>query len=120
LCHIVAVNELPTGAMPCLGHNREVADPEADTGIVLKRLVIETKGGPDRQCVEPFAARVGGQAVEESVVGFPRLELEQPLRVWAMKATSYRTTFVTVDQEICITSMEQESSINKRSSENEE
>jgi hypothetical protein len=73
MCHIVTVNELPTGAMPCLGHSGEVADPEADAGIVLKRLVIETEGGHDRQYVEPFAARVGGQAVEESVVAIPGL-----------------------------------------------
>jgi hypothetical protein len=71
MCHIVAVNELPTGSMPCMGHSGEVADPEADAGIVLKRLVIKTEKGQDRQCVEPFAVRVGGQAVEKSVVAIP-------------------------------------------------
>jgi hypothetical protein len=91
MCYIVAVNELPAGAMPCLGHCGDVADPEADAGIVLKRLVIEAEGGDEWQCVEPFAARVGGQAVEESVVTFARSELEQLLRVCGMKGTSHGT-----------------------------
>jgi hypothetical protein len=57
-------------------------------------LVIEAEGGHDWQCVEPFAARVGGQAVEESVVACARSELEQVLRVCGMKCTLHRTSSV--------------------------
>jgi hypothetical protein len=71
--HIVTVNELPAGAMPCLGHGGEVADPESDAGIVLKRLVIEAEGGHDWQCVKPFAARVGGQSLVKCSAGKSRL-----------------------------------------------
>jgi hypothetical protein len=94
MCHIFAVNELPTGSTPCLGHGGEVADPEADAGIVLKRLVIEAERGHDWQCVEPFSARVGGQAVEESMVTFARSELEQLLRVCGMKGTSHGASVI--------------------------
>jgi hypothetical protein len=54
MCHIVAVNELPAGAMLCLGHCSEVAHHEADAGIVLKRWIIEAEGGHDWQSVEPL------------------------------------------------------------------
>jgi hypothetical protein len=73
----------------CLGHCGEVADSEADAGIVLKRFVIDAEGGHDWQCVEPSSARVAGQAVEESVVTFARSELEQLLRVCGMKGMSH-------------------------------
>jgi hypothetical protein len=88
MCHIVAVNELPTVALPCLGHSGEVVDPEADASIVLKRLAIETLGWQERQYVQQLAAQAGGQAVEYRVVAVFRLELEQPLRVCRMKGTS--------------------------------
>jgi hypothetical protein len=64
---------------------------EADGGIVLKRLIIEAEGGHDWQRVEPFAARVGGQAVEESVVTCAGPERKQLLRVCSMKGTSHGT-----------------------------
>jgi hypothetical protein len=75
--HIVAINELPTRAVPCMRHIGEVADLEPDVGIVLKCLVIKTEGGHDRLRVEGFAPRVGRQAVEERVVTTAEFELEQ-------------------------------------------
>jgi hypothetical protein len=89
MCHIVAVNDLTTGAMPCLGHSGEVVNPEADAGIALNRLAIETEEEHDRQLVEPFAAREGGPAVEESLVAIARFELQQPMRVCSMKGMLY-------------------------------
>jgi hypothetical protein len=64
MCHIVTVNvnELPAGAMPCLGHGGEVADPESDAGIVLKRLVIEAEGGP----AKAFPKEQESQILEKS------------------------------------------------------
>jgi hypothetical protein len=65
--------------MPCVGHSGEVTDPEADAGIVLRRLVNEMERGHNRQCIEPLAAWVSGQAVKERRVAIVRFELERPL-----------------------------------------
>jgi hypothetical protein len=59
----------------------EVANPTLDAGIVLQCLVMDTTGGR-RHCwqrIRPFAAWVGGQAVEESAVAIPRLERESQM-----------------------------------------
>jgi hypothetical protein len=93
MCHIATINKLPTSAMPCLGHRGEVADREADGCVVLKRLGIATEGGHNRQCFEPSAPQVDGQAVEESTIAMARFELEQPLRVCSMQEMSHGATF---------------------------
>jgi hypothetical protein len=68
-------------------HSSEITNPKLNAGIVLKRLAIETEGGHNWQTIEPFAAWVGGQAVEESVLAITDFEIEKRLCVGGVHGT---------------------------------
>jgi hypothetical protein len=65
VCDFVALHCMTASARPALAEGGERVDTQALAGCILECLVVQAEGGGIGDCVEPHAAKPGGDAVQE-------------------------------------------------------